>query len=190
MTSSKPNWKKSNWVEQLLILDAWLTQQLTLPLESNWRGWAGRVAHLGDGPLVFGGLGLVYGLGWWADAPLLCQTVQVLLTLILAAILIVTLVKFRVRRRRPHPPGEFVAFAYDVYSFPSGHAARLAALAVGVLFFDTFLGWSLIILALSVALARVLVGVHYLSDILIGLTLGGLVAWVGLLAVKFLEFVL
>lgn len=190
MTSSKPNWKKSTSVEQLLSLDIRLTQQLTLPIESNWRQWAGLVAHLGDGPLVFGGLGLVYGLGWWANASLLCQTVLVLVALVLAAVLIVTLVKFGVRRRRPHPPGEFVTFAYDVYSFPSGHAARLAALAVGVLFFDTFLGWSLIILALSVALARVLAGVHYLSDILIGLTLGGLVAWVGLLAVKILEFVL
>jgi undecaprenyl-diphosphatase len=140
--------------------------------------------------MVFGGLGLVYGLGWWADASLLCQTVLELVALALAAVLIVTLVKFGVRRRRPHPPGEFVTFAYDVYSFPSGHAARLAALAVGTLFFDTFLGLALIGLALSVAMARVLVGVHYLSDILMGLALGTLVAGVGLLAVKILEFVL
>lgn len=190
MTSSKPNWKKSTSVEQLLSLDSRLTQQLTLPLHSNWRRWARLVAHLGDGPLVFGGLGLVYATGWWTDIRLLRQAAVGLIVLVLAAMVIVSLCKFGVRRRRPHPPGEFVTFAYDVYSFPSGHAARLAALAIGGLFFDVSLGWTLLVLALSVALARVLVGVHYLSDILMGLVLGGLVAWAGLLAVKFLETVL
>ncbi len=177
-------------IEQLLDLDIRLSQQLSLPLESKGRYWAGLVAHLGDGPLVFGGLGLVYGLGWWTDARFLCQEAVVLLILVVSAILVVTLVKFGVRRRRPQPPGEFVTFAYDVYSFPSGHAARLAALAIGTLFFDSFLGWTMLALALSVALARVLVGVHYLGDILMGLALGTLVAWGGLLAVKFLEVVL
>lgn len=190
MTSSKPNWKNSGSVERLLKLDVWLSQQLSLPLESNWRHWARLVAHLGDGPLVFGGLGLVYGLGWWTEARLMRQATLVLMILVLAAILVVTLVKFGVRRRRPQPPGEFVTFAYDVYSFPSGHAARLAALAIGALFFDVILGWTLMALAVSVALARVLVGVHYLSDILMGLMLGGLVAWMGFSAVKFLEVVL
>lgn len=190
MTSSKPNWKNSSSVERLLKLDIRLSQQLSLPLESNWRHGASLVAHLGDGPLVFGGLGLVYGLGWWADASLVRQAALTLTILVLAAILLVTLVKFGVRRRRPHPPGEFVTFAYDVYSFPSGHAARLAALAIGGLFFNVSLGWTLMLLAVSVALARVLVGVHYLSDILMGLALGGLVAWAGLSAVKFLETVL
>lgn len=167
-----------------------MSQQLSLPLESKGRYWAGVVAHLGDGPLVFVGLGLAYGLGWWTDASLLRQAAVVLLILVIAAILVVTLVKFGVRRRRPQPPGEFVTFAYDVYSFPSGHAARLTALAVGMLFFDSFLGWTLLALALSVALARVLVGVHYLSDILMGLALGALVAWGGVSAVKFFEVVL
>ncbi|NJN95404.1 MAG: phosphatase PAP2 family protein [Anaerolineales bacterium] len=163
---------------------------MTLPPDSKWRRWARLVAHLGDGLLVFGGLGLVYAMGWWTDIRLLRQAAVGLAVLVLAAMIVVSLCKFGVRRHRPHPPGEFVAFAYDVYSFPSGHAARLAALAAGVLFFDAFLGWVLIALALSVALARVLVGVHYLSDIFIGLALGILVAWAGLSAVKFLEVVL
>ena len=105
-------------VEQLLRLDARLSQQLCLPPESGWRRWAGLVAHLGDGPLVFGGLGLVYGLGWLADAGSLRQAAIVLALLVLAAILVVSLVKFGVRRQRPQPPGEFVTFHYDVYSFP------------------------------------------------------------------------
>lgn len=190
MTSSKPNWKKSTSVEQLLSLDTRLTQQLTLPLDSNWRRWARLAAHLGDGPLVFGGLGLVYAIGWWADIRILRQAAVGLVVLVLLAMVVVSLCKFTARRRRPHPPGEFVTFAYDVYSFPSGHAARLAALAIGGLFFDVSLGWTLLVLAVSVALARVLVGVHYLGDILMGLVLGGLVAWAGLSAVKFLETVL
>lgn len=184
MTSSKPSWKKRalaiNSIERLLNLDVRLSQQLSLLPGSNRRRWVGWVAHLGDGPLVFGGLGLVYGLGWLGLAVHLHQAVLMTALLIVAVMAVVTLTKFVVRRPRPQPPGEFVTFQYDAYSFPSGHAARLAALAVGLMFFDRFLGWSLIVLAVSVAAARVTLGIHYVSDVVIGLALGALLAWAGL----------
>lgn len=184
MTSSKRNWKSLNflpsYVDRLLGFDARLSRQLYLPPESSWRGRARLLAHLGDGPLVFGGLGLVYTWSRLENKPQLGQAVLLTALIVLAVMGIVTLVKFGVRRQRPRPPGEFVTFQYDAYSFPSGHAARLTALAASVTFFDPLLGLFFGVLALSVAAARVLVGVHYLSDILIGLGLGLLVAWEGL----------
>lgn len=185
MTSSKQNWKRLNFtpsfLDRLLGLDAWLSRQLYLPPESNWRSRVGLVAHLGDGPLVFGGLGLVYSLGWLGSKPRLCQAVLLIALIVLAVMGVVTLVKFGVRRQRPRPPGEFVTFQYDAYSFPSGHAARLTALAASVMFFDPLLGLVFGVLALSVAAARVLVGIHYLGDIVIGLGLGLLIAWEGIM---------
>jgi len=166
-------------MDRLLNLDAVFSQHFILPPESNRRQLAKFTAHLGDGPHVFGGLGLIYLIGWFNDGIHLCQNVLVIVLTILAAIIAVTLIKFIVRRQRPQPPGEFVTFQYDVYSFPSGHSARLAALAVSTIFFDPLLGWILVVIALSVAAARVAVGVHYVGDIVVGLGVGALVAWEG-----------
>ena len=167
-------------VDRLLNFDAKLSHWLSLPLESHWRQLARVVAHLGDGPLVFGGLGLAYGLSWLLDQAQLSQEILTITLIVLAAIIVVTLIKFGIRRQRPRPPGEFVTFQYDAYSFPSGHAARLAALSASMIFFHPNLGWVFVPLTLSVAVARVAVGIHYVSDIIIGLALGALVAWAGL----------
>lgn len=137
------------------------------------------MAHLGDGPYVFSGLILACLLGWLRSDFHFCQNVLVIACMVLTAGLVVTLIKFVVRRQRPQPPGEFVTFHYDVYSFPSGHSARLGALAVGVLFWYPVGGMILAVIALGVAAARVGVGVHYLTDIVVGLGVGGLVAWQG-----------
>jgi undecaprenyl-diphosphatase len=135
------------------------------------------MAHVGDGQNVFGALGVIYLLSWLLDKPLLRQSVLTIALIVLVAMLVITLIKFGVRRQRPRPPGEFVQLQYDKYSFPSGHAARLAALAVITAFLSPALGWFLGGVALMVAVARVAVGIHYVSDIVAGLVIGGLVSW-------------
>ena len=166
-------------MERFLRFDAALSQRFVLPLESHWRRKARVMAHLGDGPYVFGGLGLAGLIGWLRSDFRFCQNILVIAFIVLMTGLIVTLIKFIARRQRPQPPGEFVTFHYDVYSFPSGHSARLAALAVAVLFWDPLWGAILAVIAVGVAGARVVVGVHYLTDIIMGLGVGGLVAWHG-----------
>lgn len=167
-------------IEHLTTFDIALSQRLTLSSESIWRKGAGFVAHMGDGQYVFGGLGVIYLLGWLWREPLLRQGTLTVAFVVLAAMVVVTLIKFVVRRQRPRPPSEFVAFQYDLYSFPSGHAVRLAALAVSTAFFYLPLGWLLGVMALGVAAARVAVGIHYVSDIVVGLSIGALVAWVAI----------
>jgi undecaprenyl-diphosphatase len=137
----------------------------------------GRVAHVGDGAYVFGGLGLTYGLAWLLDNLGLRVAGLAVALMVLVTMGVVTLIKVAIRRPRPGPPGEFVAFHYDIYSFPSGHSARLATLAMGMAGFYPFLGPLLWGLALFVALARIAVGIHYVSDVAVGLGLGALVAW-------------
>jgi len=82
-------------------------------------------------------------------------------------------IKLLIRRRRPE--GEFGAIyrKTDPHSFPSGHAARaamLATLAVGL----GPPGFAVIMLiwAPLVCLARVMTGLHYVSDVLAGILLG------------------
>ena len=72
-------------MEQLLIFDERVSQQVTLsPKSGGWR-WARWAAHVGDGPYVFGGLGLAYLLGWfWSQAMLRQATLSVTLMVLLA----------------------------------------------------------------------------------------------------------
>ena len=163
-------------MNKLKALDAAWSERLALPKNSpKWR-WAAKVAHLGDGALVFGGLALAYWWGWQFNKPSLQNAVfAILLSLILTA-LAVFVIKYTLRRERPRDPAGFVTIQYDKYSFPSGHSARMASLAASVLFFNLPLGIGLSLAALMIAAARVLVGVHYLSDVVAGLLLGGGVA--------------
>jgi undecaprenyl-diphosphatase len=70
----------------------------------------------------------------------------------------------------------------DPHSFPSGHAAR--AILIGVLAIGLGPGWLAILLGVwapLVALARVAMGLHYLSDIVAGAVLGAIAGGIVLL---------
>jgi len=163
-------------VNKLQTLDVALSAQLALPQKDPKWGWAAKIAHLGDGTLVFGGLALAYWWGWQFDKPELRSAVFAILLSIVVTALVVIVIKYTLRRERPRDPTGFVTIQYDKYSFPSGHSARMSSLAGAVLFFNLPLGIVLSIAAVMIAAARVVVSVHYLSDVIAGLLLGGVVA--------------
>jgi membrane-associated phospholipid phosphatase len=70
------------------------------------------------------------------------------------------------------------------YSMPSGHATTAFAAGVGVGLLHPRLRWPLVALAALVALSRVWLGVHYLSDVIVGATLGTAFALAVWLAVR------
>lgn len=72
-------------------------------------------------------------------------------------------------------------------SFPSGHATVAFALAFSVFMRNKRWGWPLLVLAACVSVSRVVVGVHYPSDILGGAVLGYLAAWAAKPVKKALE---
>ncbi len=72
----------------------------------------------------------------------------------------------------------------STYSFPSGHASFMFALAYAMYLFDKPAGRILFVLAIATGVARVLVGVHYWYDILGGLVFGIFVAQIISLLIK------
>ena len=140
------------------------------------RSIAAILAHSGDSWFWLVGLGLL----WWQGTDYWKIRAAILIIAILLTALLVFLVKFTVRRRRPAGEWGKLYRTTDPHSFPSGHAVRAAILAVimvglGPLWFGLLLtAW-----APLVGLARVAMGVHFLSDVvfgwILGLIVGGLV---------------
>ena len=90
-------------------------------------------------------------------------------------------IKFLVRRKRPEGEWGSIYRNTDPHSFPSGHAARAFLIAViATALAPAWLGILLWVWAPLVSVARVAMGVHYVSDIVAGAILGVVIAWVGL----------
>lgn len=72
----------------------------------------------------------------------------------------------------------------DTYSFPSGHASFMFALAFAMNHFSWRAGFILVLLATLTGLARVAAGVHYPLDIIGGAILGYFVSCVAIFFYK------
>ncbi|MFJ5840669.1 phosphatase PAP2 family protein [Streptomyces shenzhenensis] len=70
------------------------------------------------------------------------------------------------------------------WSFPSNHAAIAAAAAVALCFVSRRLGAVAALAAGAMAVSRVWIGVHYPHDVLAGVVLGGLVAFVSMTVLR------
>jgi undecaprenyl-diphosphatase len=65
----------------------------------------------------------------------------------------------------------------DQFSFPSGHTITAFAVAVSLSMFYPSLAIGLLFCAISVAASRILLGMHFLSDVLAGAAIGTLLAY-------------
>ena len=162
-------------LNRLAALDTSLSACLTLTEEAGWqRTVAVLGAHLGDGPLWFVIAVIAFGLGDEAIRHFVLLTAVA----VIVAGGLTTVLKFMTRRGRPREMTGFYSTRYDRYSFPSGHATRVACLAM--VFSHRFPCWAIVFYAsaLFVALCRVALGIHYVSDALVGLTIGFLASGV------------
>jgi undecaprenyl-diphosphatase len=129
-------------------------------------------AHSGDSWFWLLGLLFLWLLAhgeWRARAVVMVAGVVGLAVLVLV-------IKFSVRRRRPEGEWGAIYRNTDPHSFPSGHAARAVLLAVlGLSLGPIWFGLVILFWAPLVSLARITMGVHYLSDVLAGWVLGLLV---------------
>lgn len=129
------------------------------------------ISWLGDGkfwyalilslPLVFGETGL---------------TVAIKMTVVgLLAVLVYKLIKSRTVRPRPYAVNHAIhlgAAALDRYSFPSGHTMHAAAFTLIACHYFPALVWVLLPFAILVALSRIILGLHYPTDVFVGAVIG------------------
>lgn len=163
-------------MKRLLELDRRWSAGLVLP-ESMWlaRGVAAVLAHSGDSWFWGAGLALVWLV---SDQPQKDWALWMFLAIGVTAV-VVTGLKFLIRRRRPEGEWGSIYRKADPHSFPSGHAARAALIALLVLSWGP--GWLVpwvVLWAPVMPLARVAMGLHYLSDTVAGAAFGAAVALV------------
>ena len=165
-------------MDSLLELDARLSRKMRVAEKPGaLRAIAVFLAHSGDSWFWAIGLFAMWASGnsFWKE----WAVVQFGSISLLAAMVLV--IKFSIKRKRPEGDWGQIYRLSDPHSFPSGHAARaflIATIAAGL--GPSWLAGILWIWAPLVCLARVLMGVHYVSDVLAGAVLGIVVAWIGL----------
>ncbi len=153
----------------MMELDARLTERLRVAERPGiLRTLAAILAHSGDSWFWLAGLGLL----WWLGTDYWKRELLILIISILVTAGVVFLIKFTVRRSRPEGEWGKIYRTTDPHSFPSGHSARAMMLAVIMLGLSPGVGIALLVWAPLVGLARVSMGVHYLSDVLAGMILG------------------
>jgi undecaprenyl-diphosphatase len=112
-----------------------------------------------------------------------------MLAVVIGQVVLTNLTKYIVNRPRPHI-AQLTGFSGS--SFPSGHAATAAATIAAAAFLfgrgrsvrvKAILAGGAVGLAVAVATTRVLLGVHWLTDVLAGLALGW--GWFALCSIAF-----
>jgi undecaprenyl-diphosphatase len=150
-------WRPPRWVRLWMILathggDGWL--------------WL----SVGAGVYLFGGRRRIAALGAGALA-------------VLAGIAIFLVVKRMTGRARPctlerHSWARLLP--PDQFSFPSGHTITAFAVLVPVGFLYPALLPILLFLALSISVSRIVLGMHFLSDVVAGCLIGSLLGYTSL----------
>lgn len=164
----------------LIELDARLSDRLRVAERpGRLKTAAAFLAHSGDSWFWAAGLILlgIFGNAFWRP-----WSVAVFLSIAVLAMMVL-IIKFSVRRARPAGEWGLLYRSTDPHSFPSGHAARAFLLAVVVTGLGpAWLAIGLWIWAPLVALARVAMGVHFLSDVVAGMALGIVIGLLALVA--------
>lgn len=163
-------------LKQILELDARLTENLRITeKQSRLRPFGIFLAHSGDSWFILLALLAV----WLLTRGLWHQLTALMAVAAIGLAIVVLVTKFLIRRKRPEGDWGAIYRNTDPHSFPSGHAARTAMLAlIGLMMGPLWFGVILVVWAPLVSLARVWMGVHYVSDVVAGILLGVMAALV------------
>lgn len=180
---------KPNLRERYLRLQAW---------DSHWTIRANRLSHR---PRVADFFQLIsrLGDGWiWATATLVATvylqfTLQnawltfwaIYSTLLTSKVgyLLYKFLKTHTVRPRPYQVHQVIRLGerpLDVFSFPSGHTLQAVIFTIMLCHFVPWLGWILLPFTLLVAVSRMILGLHYPTDVAMGAVLGLGLAQLGL----------
>jgi undecaprenyl-diphosphatase len=97
-----------------------------------------------------------------------------------SGVLVFTVLKKAVGRPRPcalEPHCWARLLPPDQFSFPSGHSITAFAVAVPLSFYFPSMAPVLLALAVSIALSRIILGMHFLTDVIAGSLIGSLLGY-------------
>ncbi len=168
------------WLDRFTAFEHRLALRFNRPNSRRlWSTFFGGVSRLGDGLfwyLLMAGLLLI-------DGRAALKPVLVMILTGVACSLTYRWIKKTTTRRRPcqRDPGiRLTTLPLDLYSFPSGHTLHAVAFTVvASVHYPVLTPW-LAAFALLVAASRLILGLHYLSDVLVGALIGGTLALAGL----------
>jgi undecaprenyl-diphosphatase len=138
-------------------------------------------SRLGDG---IGWYAILLGLAWH-DGLAAARPIGWMLGTALVGLLLYGAIKKLTARPRPCAVCDGIRLSVhplDQYSFPSGHTLHAVNFSLQLTAYAPELAWLVLPFALLVAASRMVLGLHYLSDVLAGALLGGLLAMLALLA--------
>ena len=133
------------------------------------------VSRLGDYP-AWAAIGIAIIISQGANGPVFVA--QTLLT-VGAGTLIYKLLKQRLVRERPYITHEAIVCGtapLDRYSFPSGHTLHAVSLTILYSAYEPVLLLIMLPFAALVAASRIVLGLHYPSDVLVGAAIGATLA--------------
>ncbi len=164
-------------LNQLNVLEAPLCRTASLRGEQlDTQRFFATISRLGDGLFWYVLMCLIcmlYGsLGLYATAHML--------TVGLVSLIIYKVLKHATVRRRPCDQFDDVrqhAPMLDLYSFPSGHTMHAVGLTAVLMSYFPMLGVVMTPFVFLVASSRLVLGLHYPSDVIVGALIGGSVAW-------------
>ncbi len=159
-------------IQTLNKIDLHLTSRVQIR-SADGVGWKAAVilSHSGDSWLWATGVGLIWLLSF--GYPFAHRFSAILEISIVIQALSIFVLKRLIHRQRPDGEWGGIYRQIDPHSFPSGHATRAAMLSIlGLALSPAWFGWLLVIWTPLVCIARVMTGVHYVSDILVGIALG------------------
>lgn len=137
------------------------------------------VSKLGDGPLWYA-LILILPLLYGSEA---ITTSLTMILVGLGGLACYKWLKAGTTRPRPYTVSQHIRLGtapLDQFSFPSGHTLHAVGFTLVSCYQFPELGWLLIPFASLVAISRVVLGLHYPSDVLAGASLGALFALLGI----------
>jgi membrane-associated phospholipid phosphatase len=149
-------------------------------LGQNIRTFFNTITYFGDSKWYLIGSGILFGyLRYirkdisWSHKPLF------IFIAVASSGLLADLIKYTLGRYRPKMlfqnglyGFDFLDAAYGMTSFPSGHANTIAALALAFYYLFPRYGLLYFCFAVLVSVSRVIIGAHFLSDVVFGAYLG------------------
>lgn len=145
----------------------------------RWRSYFAAISRLGDGSFwyaLMGALVAVDGIAGMAASLHLASTGVI-------ALAIYKLLKGWTRRPRPFASDQRIhawVAPLDEFSFPSGHTLHAVAFSLVAMAHYPLLAWLLVPFTASVAVSRVVLGLHYPSDVLAATAIGTALATLSL----------